>query len=381
MRAWAILMMLQGHFVDGLLDMAFRDPENIGFQIWKYFRGITAPVFFTVSGFIFTFLLVRQASAGLENPRISKGIKRGLQLIFLGYLLRMNFFGLLKGEVYGSFYFVDVLHCIGLSILGIIGIYQLTRNSRKWLFPSVLLTITGVLFLFEPFYKTWNFDFLPYAIANYFTKTNGSVFTIIPWMGYTAFGGFLAFVFNRFKSHKFLYPTAISMASLLGLALVFLSSDFFMTLFKWTGISLFSNIYFNNYLFIRLGDVLVVFAIFMLLRSYLNRPLLLRLGQNTLSIYVIHFMILYGSFTGIGLYYYLSFSLNPLFVIPGAILFMVLCSYLSLRYEAREVAIKGAVAGIPKLLLEKTDPAVQLLQKSAKAVIVRMMRILGMAKN
>jgi uncharacterized membrane protein len=49
MRAWAILMMLQGHFIDGLLDPVFRDPENLAFATWKYFRGITAPVFFTVS--------------------------------------------------------------------------------------------------------------------------------------------------------------------------------------------------------------------------------------------------------------------------------------------------------------------------------------------
>ncbi|WP_372975027.1 heparan-alpha-glucosaminide N-acetyltransferase domain-containing protein, partial [Muriicola sp.] len=51
MRAWAILMMLQGHFVDGLLDPVYRDPGNGIYSVWRYFRGITAPVFFTVSGF------------------------------------------------------------------------------------------------------------------------------------------------------------------------------------------------------------------------------------------------------------------------------------------------------------------------------------------
>jgi len=43
MRAWAILMMLQGHFIDGLLDPLFRDPNNLFYNIWLYFRGITAP--------------------------------------------------------------------------------------------------------------------------------------------------------------------------------------------------------------------------------------------------------------------------------------------------------------------------------------------------
>ncbi|MBT8293970.1 MAG: DUF1624 domain-containing protein, partial [Eudoraea sp.] len=123
MRAWAILMMLQGHFVDGLLENAFRDPDSLVYTIWKYFRGITAPVFFTVSGFIFTYLLIRVPEKGFDNPRIKKGIRRGIQLLFIGYLLRLNIFGLLKGQIYESFFLVDVLHIIGLSILGIIGLY------------------------------------------------------------------------------------------------------------------------------------------------------------------------------------------------------------------------------------------------------------------
>ncbi|MGB5608275.1 heparan-alpha-glucosaminide N-acetyltransferase domain-containing protein, partial [Eudoraea sp.] len=139
MRAWAILMMLQGHFVDGLLENSFRDPDSIIFSIWSYFRGITAPVFFTVSGFIFTYLLIRVPEKGLNNPRIKKGIKRGIQLLFIGYLLRLNILGLFKGELYASFFLVDVLHIIGLSILGIIGLYLLTSKQKNYVFPSLLL--------------------------------------------------------------------------------------------------------------------------------------------------------------------------------------------------------------------------------------------------
>ncbi len=120
MRAWAILMMLQGHFVDGLLDTVFRDPESNVYTFWLYFRGITAPVFFTVSGFIFTYLLIRVPQYGFDNPRIKKGIRRGIQLLIIGYLLRLNLFGLFEGKLYDSFFLVDVIHCIGISILKII---------------------------------------------------------------------------------------------------------------------------------------------------------------------------------------------------------------------------------------------------------------------
>src|SRR6056297_65766 len=195
MRAWAILMMLQGHFIDGLLDPVFSDSSNTIYNVWLYFRGITAPVFFTVSGFIFTYLLIRVPQNGMENPRVSKGIRRGLQLLLIGYLLRLNLGGLFKGEIYDSFYLVDVLHCIGLSILGLITLYLLTAKRKKYVFPLVLMSITFLLFLFEPLYKQWSFSFLPNALANYFSKSNGSVFTIIPWLGYATIGAFISVLF------------------------------------------------------------------------------------------------------------------------------------------------------------------------------------------
>ncbi len=344
MRAWAILMMLQGHFVDGLLDNAFRDSNNLWFSVWQYFRGITAPVFFTVSGFIFTYLLIRGEKTGFNNPRVKKGIKRGLQLLFIGYLLRTNLFGLLQGDIYDSFYFVDVLHCIGLSILGVVGIYLFTYNKNKIMFPALLVTITCLLFVFEPYYNQWSYPYLPQALANYLTKANGSVFTIFPWFGYASFGGFLSVLFTRYKSLKNLYPSAIAISGLTGLGLIFYSSNGFIELANLTDIQLFTEIYFNNYLFIRLGDVLVVFAIFMMFRRFMTNETVLKLGQSTLSIYVIHFIILYGSLTGLGIYYFLNHSLAPSVVIPGAIAFMVVCSYLSLQYEQKKETIKLNIA-------------------------------------
>lgn len=384
-RAWAILMMLQGHFIDGLLDPVFRNPENIAYSTWLYFRGITAPVFFTVSGFIFTYLLIRVPEKGLTNPRIKKGIRRGLQLILIGYLLRLNLFGLLSGKLYDSFYLVDVLHCIGMSILIIVGIYTLTASRKKWMFPSLLVAITLFLFLLEPIYKQWSFNFLPTAIANYFTKTNGSIFTIIPWIGYTTVGASLSILFNRFKDFKQLYPTAIAIALLSGLSLIFFSSDLFVILYENTGYSLFKLIELNNYLFIRLGDVLVVFAIFMLLRRIMNNKTILKIGASTLSIYVIHFVILYGSLTGLGLYGFFNHQLSPNIVIPGAFLFMVTCTFVALQFHKNEVYLKSRlvfqVESFGKqfeLLSKKTIPIMRQLFVKVRVFISR---VLGIVRN
>jgi uncharacterized membrane protein len=377
MRAWAILMMLQGHFIDGLLDNAFRDTTDQTYIIWKYFRGITAPVFFTVSGFIFTYLLIRVPEKGLENPRVEKGFKRGLQLIVIGYLLRLNFLGLLDGHIYGAFYLVDVLHCIGLSILGIIGVYLLSQKGKKYVLPILLISITGILFLFEPIYKEWSYGFLPEALANYFTKANGSVFTIIPWLGYSAFGAFMSVLFTRYKNHSYLYEYATTLSLLMGLTLIFFSSKFLMGLSGVTGMQVFEDIAMNNYLFIRLGDVFVVFAAFMLFRGLMTNSTVLKIGQSTLSIYVIHFIILYGSFTGLGLYRFFHHALNPIEVIIGAIIFMVVCSILALLYGKHETTIKANIALGFKYIFQNIEPWYTPVQKLAKALIIRISKILG----
>lgn len=385
MRAWAILMMLQGHFVDGLLDTVFRNPDSNVYSIWLYFRGITAPVFFTVSGFIFTYLLVRVPEKGLNNPRVKKGIRRGLQLLLIGYLLRLNLFGIFKGELYYGFYLVDVLHCIGLSILTIVGLYLLVSERRKYILPLLLVGITLLLFLFEPFYKHWSFGFLPDAIANYFTKVNGSVFTIIPWLGYATFGGALSLLFTRFKNFKYLYPGAIAASSLIGFALIFYSSSTFVWLYETTGIDLFFLIQMNNYLFIRLGDVFVVFAIFMLFRKFMTNKTVLRIGANTLSIYVIHFVILYGSLTGLGLYKFFHHELTPLMAVSGALCFMVVCTYLALLYDKHESLIKQKFAtlfGHGKTgALELANTSFYLYKELKSRARLLIGRFIGITKN
>lgn len=380
-RAWAILMMLQGHFIDGLLDNAFRDNSNILFSTWKYFRGITAPVFFTVSGFIFTFLLIKSPQTGWSNPRVKKGIKRGLELLVIAYLLRMNIFGLFKGEIYDSFYLVDVLHCIGLSLLFIIGFYILTFAKQKWIFPTILASTTQLLFIFEPIYKTMGFEFLPQAIANYLTKANGSVFTIIPWLGYATIGSFMSVVFSKFQNSSNLYFYIVPAYIATGLILIFFSSDFFMSIYEITGIQLFQSIFSNNYLFIRLGDVLIVFSIFIMLRKYLMNATWLKIGQSTLSIYIIHFIILYGSFTGVGLYRFFNHSLNPYYVMPGAILFMIVCTFFALQYEKHKIEIKSSISSFLSTTRIYLEQIAILLFEVLRTITEKVLRILGLIKS
>jgi uncharacterized membrane protein len=381
MRAWAILMMLQGHFIDGLLDTTFRDPSNLWFTTWKYFRGITAPVFFTVSGFIFTYLLLNAPVQGSDNPRLRKGLKRGLQLIGIGYLLRIDVFGLFKGVIYPNFYLVDVLHCIGVALLVLIGIYTAVHRAKSSHLSITFLVFGVLLFLFEPLYKIWDFSFMPQALANYFTKENGSVFTIIPWVGYAIMGGSIATVFYKNRDAKNLYLKSIGLFLLGGVSLVWLSSPLFAWFGEQTGISLFAQIATNNYLFIRLGDVFFVFAVFILLRGLMKRKFFLSIGQHTLSIYVIHFIILYGSFTGVGLYRYWYHQLSPAAAISGAILFMGLCTWAALVYNRRKADIFSTLSKAPGQLIAQVSPLIMRAVRIGRLNWLRLTRYLSAAQE
>ena len=91
-----------------------------------------------------------------------------------------------------------------------------------------------------------------------------------------------------------------------GLALIFHSSSFFKLLGSSFQISLFQKIAWNNFLFIRLGDVLVLLALFMFFQAQIKAKLWRFIGAHTLELYIVHYFILYGSITGYGVYKFYS---------------------------------------------------------------------------
>ncbi|RZS92250.1 acyltransferase family protein [Aquimarina brevivitae] len=335
-RAFAILMMLQGHFVYALLSDEFRDRTSTIYTVWEYFRGITAPTFFTITGFVFIFLLLKNKVQGLKNPRVAKGIKRALKLICWGYLLRLSLYALFSGKINASFLMVDVLQCIGLSLLLLIGTYVLMHRFNLRILQYTFLTIGFVIFLVHPWYDKVALPNFPEAIANYLTSIYGSVFTIFPWFGYVCFGGFLAIIFKRFGEQPKFYPFITSLLFAAGFALILFSSPLLVWLHEFTGVELFQAVAYNNFLYMRLGDVFVLFGIFITLKKLFTNPLITKIGSRTLSIYIIHFFILYGTWTGLGLSKFLSRSLSGYQVIGGALLFIFTVCFIVLTYYKNE---------------------------------------------
>lgn len=380
-RAFAIIMMLQGHFVHALLGDEFRDRSNLAFSCWEYLRGMTAPTFFTITGFIFTFLLLKQKVSGIENPRVLKGIKRAIKVIFWGYLLRISFFAVFRGTLNTSFFYVDVLQCIGTSLLLLIGMYLISYSYSKKLFQYLTLSFGVVIFLLQPIYNDLALEFLPQTISNYFTNRNGSIFTLFPWFGYVCFGSFMATVFLKYGKHKSFYDFAIIAFLSIGLLLIFYSSSFLMFLYGSTGIEVFKSVAYNNFLFIRLGNVFVLFSIFILLKNYLNHSMITKIGGKTLSIYIIHFFILYGSWFGLGLSRFFYHDLSPIEVIIGAVLFVIGICALVLNYFKHEDYLKLRL----NVMFENSSKAINInfqeLFSALKNSIVQKYRLIKFIKR
>jgi len=321
-RAYAILMMLQGHFVDTMLAYRFRDLENGIYATWYFMRGMTAPIFFTVTGLVFTFLLLRDGRPIQDNERIKKGIRRGFFLIFLGYLLKVNFPAFMMGWFYKTYPALDVLHNIGLALLVLIAIYCLHLLSKISL-PLLYVGLGISVFLINPTWIALDWHFLPIAIRNYFDADNGSIFLPIPWLGFTLLGaGFGWHLFHKTYLYRTWYWPATLMT--VGFTLHFFSTKGLLLLNQWTGWPNFLQLAYDNVLFWRFGHVLIILSIFIFLERLIKfPPLMLKIGSETLTIYATHYVVLYGTWLGIGIKTFGQYAWRPVPVVIGAALFVI----------------------------------------------------------
>ena len=320
MRAFAILMMVQGHLVDACLDPIFRDPNNIIYSTWNFMRGMTAPVFFFSSGMIFTYLLMKEESKsgiGIRNKRVKKGLFRFTTLIFIGYLLHFNFWFLwdiLDGKLdraYHSMLIVDVLHIIGTAILLIVLIYLLATYTRLKVYFLMLIGALAT-FYYYPDIEPFDFSSLPEFLSNYVAKGKQFSFTIIPWVGYSLFGSVLGiFIWSRPKTVNSYFLAFIFLVS--GYLLHFYSTDMLIDLYELTDWINFKHLAYNNFLFYRLGHVFIVTSVFMTINNiFRNIPAIIpKIGSETLTIYIVHAFVIYGSIFQFGIAQNFGKALTP----------------------------------------------------------------------
>jgi len=365
-RSFAILLMLEGHFI----EHTFKDFKPmialvkekgtsgyILFDWWYFMKGFTAPLFFVVTGVVFVYLLARNKEAGFaKNPRVQKGFRRALELLFWGYMLQLNIRHITNtfNHEFPWLYAFHVLQSIGIGIiflLFIFGLYKLIHKGPLYLYyfiagSAIFCLYPSMKYVSDGVYFPTN---APQVVQNIIHGPK-SVFAIIPWMAFTLYGGMVGALIIRFQDYVKKY----------WFSLIFISVGAILNGFgRPIGIFLDDSLEMinidlllvgNAWLYGRMGQVFIALGILMLVDRWIDfkGELFLKIGQNTLPIYIIHVVILYGGIFGIGLNQFMKHSLSGLEAIIGSVIFIA-SFVVFIKYFEFFDEIKKRIVGLLKL--------------------------------
>jgi hypothetical protein len=288
LRIIAIAEMIHGHTLDALLSPALR---TSGFFVWwTNVRGYTAPLFLFAAGFAFA---IATLPRHLEYMHFTRSLRRRMKRIFfvilIGYLMYLPYFSLwttiqtIGSPGWQSLLSVDILRCIGVSLL-ILQMWYLLRlpDAGTIIFFSGMTLLLPVL---TPLLEQSSIIAgLPDVLRYYFV---GSRFPLFFYSSYLFLGFIAGYAFIRVRTSWVWGVTGA------GLAFIIIAH-----LLKRSG-GLWSLSVFLS----RGGVLLLLTAACERAESVWRRlPAAVRiLGQESFIIYVIHVLILYGSFLNPGL--------------------------------------------------------------------------------
>ena len=302
LRGLAVFVMIEVHVVNALLLPELRSGDF--FRVLNFINGLVAPSFIFIAGFAFAISAHRKWNdyTTMSRPLLVQ-LRRLLIIILIGYVLHLPFFSFRKilaaatPREWEIFFQADVLHCIGISLIGLqLLVLFFKRESRVYGIAAILT----VVFVFgAPL--MWMKDFaevLPLPIAAYLNNTHISMFPLFPWSGYLMAGAVLSYFFVQMNEVG-LITRFMKLATILGGLMI--AGGF---VFEALPISIYPVADFwrtsPQFFFIRLGIVILLLVGLWWgeQRFHYRGSFLTRFGQESLIVYTTHLMIIYGSFLG-----------------------------------------------------------------------------------
>ncbi|HEX5790577.1 MAG TPA: heparan-alpha-glucosaminide N-acetyltransferase domain-containing protein [Luteolibacter sp.] len=329
-RAVAILLMLEGHFIQVLLDARWHVRGQPFYETWLHIRGLAAPMFFTTTGLIFAYLLAKSPIDRplLEVTRVRRGLMRVPMLLGWGYLLQLNLrypphWPLPHDSWLLGFH---VLQCIAVGLLLMIGVHAVLRrmDGRLTIAAFCLLGVGTFLFAVVADQRDgWMPAEAPSLIQNAI-KGPRSHFPVMPWLGFTFYGAALGTWTGLRQRHGRPMPHP---AALIGTGAVLTGIGWHAdqaagrALLEWLGHQgdpRLTSCFFHS----RLGEALLLIGLLAAIERFTRIPTARfeTIGRHTLVLYVAHVILLYGGITGLGLQE-IPLRLNPWQAVLGALLF------------------------------------------------------------
>jgi uncharacterized membrane protein len=312
-RVLAMVLMIEGHTLDALLDPAYR--SSYWYDLWLFCRGFTAPTFMLLSGFSFVLGTSRRWQEHLAlTSTVVRRVRRFGFFLLLGYILhfpvhRISDFRTLPPEGWAGWMQADVLQAIGASLLMLQALVWVSRTPER--FTKLSLGLAGAIVMASPaiWASGWS-RHLPAALAAYVDGATGSPFPLFPWAAYLLLG---AGVGGLYVCSPGLSSPALARRLLwggtgllaLGTALAGPALAFYGEAIFWkTSPTLFA---------VRTGVVLLLMG-GMLLVTHLSEfsgRTVRSLAQESLFVYFAHVCLVYGSIWNPGFKQHLA-ALGPL---------------------------------------------------------------------
>ncbi|MCL4538064.1 MAG: DUF1624 domain-containing protein [Bacteroidetes bacterium] len=358
LRAIGVMLMIEGHTIDAVLSPVYKDGSSAVFQFWTFFRGLTAPFFFFSAGLAFVVATVKYSGGFLSitGTAKKKRIRRIVTLLLIGYALHMPLQILyspssVPPESWRIFFVADALQIISLSLLVILVIAIVSRSHKTLLMSYASAAVLSLALAPVTEMVHWE-RFMHPALYPYLTFRAGSFFTFFPFSAFlfagAAFGAAAIGLPLQTRAREL---TKISQKGA-AVALV-LSAGLYVIQMRYVSP-------YNDYWkslpavhLLRFGLVTMVASVVGYMSLHITRfpRILPAIGKSSLTIYIVHLMIVYGSPVNEGLSQLLVGGVHPVVAVLLAAGVMALMfamvytmeSYRTRKRRAAEVTI-GEVA-------------------------------------
>ena len=183
-RALAVILMIAGHTVSGLLNPAYN--ASPWFDVWQFQRGLTSSLFLLLSGFAFSVATARHWPSHLRlSGAFLRRLRRFSFFLLLGYTLHMPVQSVraiwhLDPVAWRGFVAVDVLQLIGATFITIQFLVFFCRSRA--VFAVTCLVLAALILVSTP--TAWDAPWgqhLPDAVRAFFTVSGGSTFPMVPF--------------------------------------------------------------------------------------------------------------------------------------------------------------------------------------------------------
>jgi hypothetical protein len=277
--------MVCGHTLDALLSPEARAAPEVA-TYWQY-RGLTAPLFLTVSGWAIAASAARTGASG--RGVLTARLPRVLLLLCAGFALRFPSWAtgaFLKGDraLWRHFLAFDALHCVAFGLLAVAAVLAATERLRPRL--VLLAAVGGALLAAGPLLPSITATGIP-EIAFEQILRGTSPFPALPWAAYVLAGCAAGLLAREARSPG---AAAAGMAAAGALLVAGARAVGLEDLAVWSPVLV----------ALRLGQVLLVLAALAAVPRRLAAAVA-PLGRASLFVYVVHIPIVYGWGTHEGL--------------------------------------------------------------------------------